>query len=306
MKNFFKSIFIFFSPILSLCLAVSIALIMVSKYVIKNSNQYFIPQNIEIIFLGDSHITFSVIDSLIPNSSNLSNLGEPYYYSFQKLKYVVKNQNIKHVVLGVSYHNISSYYEELINGNISTVFPPKIFFCLDFIEKLRVISWNRNKLFFLFRELIKSVENKCYNLEPANNKYSFSNGFKNNLYYEKVRTKKVKNRAHSQFFTSQNQLQSFSYINIYYLKKIISYCKENNLKITLLTTPLHSDYLRLVPHEFRSELKEIINKNNVQLINLENLVLNDSCYAHDGDHLTLKGARKMTDSLLNCLELKFE
>ena len=306
MKNFFKSIFIFFSPILFLCLGASFALIMVSKYVIKNSNQYDIPQNKELIFLGDSHITFSVIDSLIPNSSNLSNLGEPYYYSFQKLKYVVKNQNIKYVVLGLSYHNISSYYEELINGNISTVFPPKIFFCLDFIEKLRVISWNRNKLFSLLRELINSVENKCYNLEPTDNKYSFSTGFKNNLYNEKVIIKNVQNRIHSQFFTSQNQLQSFSYKNIYYLKKIISFCKENNLKITLLITPLHPEYVRLVPQDYRSELKEIINKNNVQLINLENLALNDSCYAHDGDHLTLKGASVMTDSLINCLKFNFE
>ena len=292
MKNFFKSIFIFFSPILFLFLGASFALIMVSKYVIKNSNQYDIPQNKELIFLGDSHITFSVIDSLIPNSSNLSNLGEPYYYSFQKLKYVVKNQNIKYVVLGLSYHNISSYYEELINGNISTVFPPKIFFCLDFIEKLRVISWNKNKLFFLFRELINSVENKCYNLEPTDNKYSFSTGFKNNLYNEKVIIKNVQNRIHSQFFTSQNQLQSFSY--------------KNNLKITLLTTPLHPEYVRLVPQDYRSELKEIINKNNVQLINLENLALNDSCYAHDGDHLTLKGASVITDSLINYLKFNFE
>ena len=56
MKIFFKSIFIFFSPILSLCFAVSIALIMVSKYVIKNSNQYYIPQNKELIYeLIDNH-----------------------------------------------------------------------------------------------------------------------------------------------------------------------------------------------------------------------------------------------------------
>ena len=305
MKNFFKSIFIFFSPLLFLCLGVSIALIIVSKYVIKNSNQYDIIQNKELIFLGDSHITFSIIDSLIPNSSNLSNLGEPYYYTFQKLKYVVKNQNIKHVVLGVSYHNISYYYEELINGNSSTVFPIKIFFCLDFIEKLRVVSWNRKKLFFLFREIINSVDNKCSNLNPVDDKYSFSTGYKNNLFDEKVIIKNVENRAHSQFFTSQNQLQSFSYNNIYYLKKIISFCKENSLKITALTTPLHPEYLRLVPHKFSSELKEIIKKNNVQLINLENLELNDSCYAHDGDHLTLKGARRMTDSLINCLKFNF-
>ena len=62
------------------------------------------------------------------------------------------------MVLGVSYHNISFYYDELIDGNTSTVFPLKIFFCLDIIEKLRVLKWNKSKLFFLLREILNSAE----------------------------------------------------------------------------------------------------------------------------------------------------
>ena len=192
MRGFYKTIFIFFSPILVGVFLFFVTLIILSKYVIKNSNQYQFPQNNELIFLGDSHISFAVIDSLIPNSSNLSNLGEPYYYTLQKLKYIVKNQNIKHVVLGVSYHNISFYYDELIDGNTSTVFPLKIFFCLDIIEKLRVLKWNKSKLFFLLREILNSAEKKCSNLGSEENKYSFSNGFENKLRNEKVIFKNVK------------------------------------------------------------------------------------------------------------------
>ena len=306
MRGFYKTILIFFSPILVGVFLILVTLIMLSKYVIKNSNQYQFPQNNELIFLGDSHISFAVIDSLIPNSSNLSNLGEPYYYTLQKLKYIVENQNIKHVVLGVSYHNISFYYDELIDGNTSTVFPLKIFFCLDIIEKLRVLKWNKSKLFFLLREILNSAEKKCSNLDSVENKYSFSNGFENNLRNEKVIFKYVKSRAISQYFTFENQRQSFSHKNIYYLKKIISFCEENNIEITLLTTPLHPEYLRMVPYEFNLELKKIINESNVELINFENLEFRDSCYAHDGDHLTLKGAKLMTDSLINILKFNVE
>lgn len=306
MKAFFKSSLIFLTPILVVVFLFFISLTYLSKHVVNNSKQYYFPSNKELIFLGDSHITFGVIDSLIPSACNLSNLGEPYYYSFQKLKYILKKQNVKHIVLGFSYHNISSYYDELIDGNTSTVFPLKIFFCLDIFEKLRVLKWNKTKLFFLLREILYSAERKCSNLYPVDNKYSFSNGFENKLRNQKVIFKNVKSRVISQFFTFKDQRQSFSNKNIYYLKKIISFCKDNNLEIILLTTPLHPEYLRMVPNEFILELKKIIYENDVELINFENLKLNDSCYAQDGDHLTLKGAKMMTDSLINILKFKLE
>ena len=51
MRGFYKTILIFFSPILVGVFLILVTLIMLSKYVIKNSNQYQFPQNNELIFL---------------------------------------------------------------------------------------------------------------------------------------------------------------------------------------------------------------------------------------------------------------
>ena len=57
--------------------------------------------------MGDSHVTNAVIDTLIPNSLNVSKISESYYYTFQKLKFITSKSKINYVVLGFSYHNLS-------------------------------------------------------------------------------------------------------------------------------------------------------------------------------------------------------
>ena len=204
MKNFFKSIFIFFIPIFIFVFVFFTFTTILSLYVVKKSKQYAFDENLDILFLGDSHVTFSVNDSIIKNASNESKMAEPYYYTLQKLKYIYKNQNISHVFVGFSYHNISFYYNSLIDGSISSVFPKKIFFCLDFIEKLRVFYWNKIKLPNVLIEIINSAYSKCENLELEKQKYSFSDGYYNELYDEKAVIKSIQERIQLQFYKSNN------------------------------------------------------------------------------------------------------
>ena len=126
MRRFSRSLLIFLAPITLFVLIFLGFILGISKIVISHSNQYKFKENIELLFLGDSHITYSVIDSLVPNSLNLSKRSEPYYYTLQKLKFVSKKIKIRKIILGYSDHNISAYYDEFINGNLSLVIPHKI------------------------------------------------------------------------------------------------------------------------------------------------------------------------------------
>ena len=302
MKVFFKSIFVFVSPVVFGIIILFISSALLSKSIIKNSNQYEIDKNIDLIFLGDSHMTFAIIDSLIPKSSNQATIAEPYYYTFQKLKFIVQNNNIKKVVLAVGYHNISDYYDHLINGNLSTVFPKKIFFSLDFLEKLRVLNWNKNKLFLVLNEIVNSAFSKFSDLDSKNRIYRFSDGYYNTLTDQMALLESVQKRVKSQFFSNEHQKNNYSNFNIKYLKKIIKFCFKNDIEIILIKTPLHSNYLNLVPNDFKSKLNKIIFESNAKLINLEKLPLSDSCFANDGDHLTIKGAKLLTDRLIKILK----
>ena len=71
----------------------------------------------------------------------------------------------------------------------------------------------------------------------------------------------------------------------------------------LLTTPLHKEYINKVPEIFKKKYHKIINENKLDLIDLQYLELNDSCYAYDGDHVTNKGANIVSIKLKNSLKI---
>ena len=300
MEKFIKAIFSFLIPI-SVTLFFLIIIIIVSTQILTStSKQYEFEENIELLFLGDSHITNAIIDSLIPNAINLAKRSEPYYYTYQRLKFVSNNTKIKKVVLGYSYHNISFYYDEFINGQLSAVMPHKLFFCLELTEKLRVLNWNRKKLILVLNKIFKSFYNQYYNLKEEKDEYSFYDGYNNPFEKERVNLKSLQNRISFQFF-NEDQVINLADLNIKYLKKIIDFCKEEKIELSFLITPLHPLYISKVPSRFKSKIHDFAFENKIKLIDLESLVLSDSCYVPDGDHVTIKGAEIATRALLRKL-----
>ena len=289
MKKFIKSILSFLIPI-STCLFLFFLIITLSTQILTSSSkQYKFQENIELLFLGDSHITNAVIDSLIPNAVNLAKRSEPYYYTYQRLKFISNNSKIEKVILGYSYHNISSYYDEFISGYLSAVMPHKLFFCLEFSEKLRVLNWNRKKLILVSKKIFKSFYHQYYNLVEENDEYSFYDGYNNPFKNEKVNLKSLQNRIFFQFY-SKDKVTDFAGLNIIYLKKIIDFCQEKNIELSFLVTPLHPTYISKVPSTFKYKFHDFAFENKIDLIDLESLNLSDSLYVPDGDHVNMRGA----------------
>ena len=272
-----------------------------SKIVLKYSNQYRFGKNIEILFLGDSHITNAVIDSVAPNFLNLSKRSEPYYFTFQKLKFVSKKTKIKKVILGFSNHNITAYYDEFINGNLSLVMPHKLFFFLNFKEKLRVLNWNKSKLLSLIKKIVLSAYYQYNNDEESKLEFWFSDGFYNSFNKTEANVSAINKRINFQFYTSKSLIK-LSDLNLVYLKEIIFFCKDHNIELIFLKTPLHQEYYSRIPEFFKSRYKNLINENNIQLINFEKLKLPNSCYVPDGDHVNVQGAEITTRLLLEMLQ----
>ena len=300
MKKFIKSVFSFLIPI-STCLICFFLIIIVSTQILTStSKQYKFEENIELLFLGDSHITYSVIESLIPNAVNLSQRSEPYYYTYQRLKFVSNNSKIEKIILGYSYHNISSYYDEFISGHLSAVIPHKLFFCLEFSEKLRVLNWNRKKLILVLKKIFKSFYHQYYNITDEKGEYTFYDGYNNSFEKEKVNLKSLQNRISLQFY-NEDKVINFADLNIIYLKKIIDICKEKNIELSFLLTPLHPVYISNVPSIYKYRLHDLAVQNKVNLINLESLNLSDSSYVPDGDHVTTQGAEITSSALIRKL-----
>lgn len=287
MRAFIKSISYFLLPLLLITTIFLLWTVIISKSVLESSLQFELPQNKSILFAGDSHIVGAIPDSLYLNSINIGLRSESYYHTYHKLKYFIGKQQINKIYLGFSYHNLASYYDSFIDGPFSSQISSRLFFILPFKEKMRVLFWNNKNLFDFIKDLNKN--SKLLKLNITNSKSNFIDGFdifhNNTIFSEKT----CALRINAQFF-NDGKVSRFAKFNLIYFNAIIEMCFEKEIELILLTTPLHKKYIQKVPKVYISEFIKFTKKN--KSINLENIILTDSCYSPDGDHINNKGIGK--------------
>lgn len=300
MKKFILNLIIYILPFLIGILFFFISLIAVSNYLSENSDLYQLDERIEYLFIGDSHISLGVNDSLIPSSKNISSLAEPYYFTYQKLKYFLNDTKVKTVILSYNYGDLTIDNDKFTIGSNSTFFADNYFFILNTTEKIRIIYWNRQKLF----ELIKRTYHAFYchykNIDQ-----------KNNHLYDGYMTKSSKKRPNSKTITKRikilfyrnNRLKKYSKQNIKYLFKIIELCQKKDIELFLLTTPLSKLFHNHIPINYKNKFNEILSKSKVSHINLAKYIDNNSLFSYDGDHLNKNGAEVLSIKLMKELKI---
>jgi hypothetical protein len=250
-----------------------------STYELRSETQY--------LFAGDSHVQYCVNDSIYSEALNISQNSESTLFTFYKLRSLLRNNtSIKKVYLGFGFHSLSAYYDDYTFGEFSESVSARYYFILPLFEKLKFLSSDierslmilKNACVFNFRPLfIKKRE------LPFMGKYV--NGFRNTA----AANKSMEKRLTQQFYL-QGNLRSFSELNINYLDSIVVLCKKRDVKLQILNTPLHSYYKKRIPEKFRTKYQEVISQRNLSLIDFKDLILDDSCFIPDGDHVSEKGA----------------
>ncbi len=250
--------------------------------------------NINTLIIGDSHSQCSINDSLIPNSVNISQSGEAYFYTYAKLERILNtNPNIKTVIVGYSYHNISEYYTAFVYGNISYSFFADYFFILPVNQINELIHKNNLLIKNAYRNILNSGFN---NLFAKKNNYTFL-GYYDSRKEAKFDTAKMNERLRTQYYVN-NKLTGFSDINIEYFEKIIDLCNNHKIRVILINTPLHKEYLDKVPLKFKEKYYSLITKRSVTLVEFNDLELDKNDYLPDGDHISYHGANLTTLYLL--------
>ena len=255
--------------------------------------KYHPDNGISEIFVGDSHIQCSVVDSLLVGAKNLGESSESFYYSYYKLKLILKaDHNIKKVFLGYSYHSLSNYYDAFLKGTYSNATSPDYFYILPMWEQMKLLYWNIRNFPYYLKSLVEGGNEFLLGSRDL----SYLGGYMNRFRKAKVSRKFMNQRLDFQFY-SEDRLNGFSNINLYYLNKIIQLCRNRNVDLILLSTPLHPYYRSRIPENYLSKYNQIIQENNLKLIDFSRWVMDDSCYVPDGDHVSVKGALKVTQAL---------
>ena len=104
--------------------------------------------------------------------------------------------------------------------------------------------------------------------------------------------------ANNNFNSSISSSHSLSETNISYLRKIINFCRENNIKAFLIRSPQHPLYADLSNETvYQNVLKSRFN--DIELLDFDTMTFPNSHYL-DLRHLNYKGANQFT-SLFNKL-----
>ena len=264
-------------------------------FVSKQYSKFQLDSNVSRIFIGDSHINKCINDSIIPNSLNLSENSESFYFSYYKLKLILENNpSIKEVYLGLGYHSLSKYYDEYIFGPYSRSVSPKYFYLLPNKEQLKMFwaTIKSENFHHFFRSIIKQgvlqVTKKNY--------YPFLGDYDNSIVNSSAVISAMDKRLRQQFYKN-GIIIDFSDINIKYLYKIDSLCSLKNVKLFTVNTPLFNYYERKVPNEYKNKLSSIVKNKHLEPIDLSNLLLNEEYFMADGDHVSLLGAEATSIAL---------
>lgn len=293
MKKFTKRIVVFLMMLI-LFFGITITVIFVK---INESHNFKINKNFDKLILGHSHPEGALNDSLIEGVKNVSSSGEFYFYTFLKLKKIVKeNKQIKTVFLEFTNNQIAldmeawAVSEEYNLNNLPKYTPVMEFSDYKYIIhkdpnsflKASTVIFKNNLNFVLKNKKNFILHGRWGGFLPS--KECFTDSLLNSQQIQKKSTK-----------TSEKTTN----VNLNFVIKMVKFCNENGIKIYLIRSPQHKEYLG---RRNEKQFQEIINNkfSDVLFFDFNDFSLSNYDY-RDLEHLNYKGAKKFSlffDSLL--------
>lgn len=260
-------------------------------------------KDVDILFIGSSHV-YRGFDTRIfekhqLNAFNLGSSSQSPFVSYYLLKEHLPQLKPQVVVMdlfwgALSMSSVEAGADIIANSEIS--------------ENIIDMAWESKDIILLNSVLLSSIY-QTFNPIDA----SLQESFKYDSYIEGgyVSTLEMKNRF------STNELISLKAskiepagIQLDYLKKIIALCKDHNIKLLFVVTPVSKEYLKSVENynEYSALIKKIAERDNVVLIDYninQKLNLNTQIDFYDGHHLTQSGVIKFNELLIKDLNAYF-
>lgn len=228
-------------------------------------------------------------DSLLNNALNLSNSGESYLFTLQKLRILCNRfPNIKYVFLEVTDNvfkknfNKCYYADEYISNRFHLLGSS-----FSIRDHLFVFTKNPKGYFNATAILIrKNIEliftKKSKNLQELG-------GFKsldNILTKEKMEEIKLNIKSNPSIPARESH-------SLIYLNQILDFCKKSSLKIAFVRSPQNKHYNELFGHEnFKLILDEKFQ--DIDFLDFNDSIRNDNLFA-DLEHLNKHGAKEYTN-----------
>jgi len=284
MKTFInKTAIIFFTFSIAILL-----LVFLIHFTTKHTANFNVNQNTKYLVMGHSHPECAFNDEFIENFKNLSSSGESYFYTYQKIKEIIPNNNINGVFIEYTNNQIRTKLDEWIWGyeKMNANFPWHSSFM------------NKDDIEYLYTKNLKDFP-KAISTSTRNNltrilSLDFISTDIRYGGYKKLTTNidksKLINDINNNAKDTIDEIE-ISTENLKYLEKIIDYCNINNVKVFLIRSPQHKYYKK----ENEKELTQLKKRKfaNLDFLDFDKFPLEDNKFADFG-HLNYEGSKKFS------------
>ena len=283
-----KKFILNFSAFISFFLIILSLGILIVNSIINHKGNFKIKKDSKYIVLGHSHPECAFNDSLISDFSNFGKSGESYFYTYFKMKKILEqNENLKTIFIEFSNNQIEIEMDKWIwNDEFITNRYPIFSPFMDLKDNWMLL--NNNPSGFI-KSLSLSLKHNFSNI--AENDFEYTNNIGGYLYLKRDRTDSLiacQKKMPLKKLSSNN----LSYQNLEYLDKIIKYCKERNVKIYLIRSPLNHNYKGFTnERDFQNLLSS--KYSDIEFLDFSRFPLKNSEFG-DLEHLNYRGARKFS------------
>lgn len=284
MRLFLKHTIIFLAISIGLLLLLDFSICIIDE---KYAN-FKLAAKPKYVVLGHSHPECAFNDSLITDFRNLCQSGESYFYTYFKLKQILKqNPSIKVVFVEFTNNQIDEKMDNWIwsNKHMSNRYPIYSSF-MRISDKFVLLGHNP---FGYINSFSLSVRRKLDRI--FKNNFDYSNKIGGYLYLKRDKTaSQIKNIIDNKMEEYQGSISEY---NLSYLTSIITYCRKTDKTILLIRSPQHEKYLG---YRNESDYQEILKKRygNVEYIDFSKFPLSNSEFG-DLAHLNYKGAKVFSE-----------
>ena len=275
---------------LFLCLlfiSLAISSISINSY-IENKIYFKLNKNIKSVVFGHSHPETAFNDSLISDFKNLAQSGESYFYTYLKAKLVLnQNPQIKNVFIEFTNIDVTQirdheiWSDKYINWRYPTYAP-----LMSAKEWLLLVTKNPKAigktLPKTFKKQLSRIQSNHYNYCPVTSGYLYINESKLDSLLQANANKDIPDKEY----------YKESVYNLRYLEKLVSLCKEKNLNIYFVRSPLYKKSFYLSNNDLYTRIKND-NFPEIKLLDFNDFSLLNNEY-RDLHHLNYKGAKKFS------------
>lgn len=286
MKKFLSKLLLFLLPVA----VVFVVAFFLTRQLLNSQSDYSLPQHIQAVFVGHSQPEAAFNDSLIPGTRNLCNGGEAYLYTAKKLELVLNhNPQLKTVFISFSNNQIDRRMNDWTYGDkyLDNYFL-KYNFRMSSLDYQEAFAANAMGT---LRTAFKSVVHNAKTIVKSKNPYA-DNNMGGYLYLKRFKTDSLlKHHYIDQLKKEMND--SISEINLRNLDNIVRLCKEKNVKLYFVRTPIHP-ILFAAYDEKRFQHIRTSRYPTIPFLDFHDFKVSNGDFG-DFEHLNFRGAKLFSD-----------